>query len=125
MGIGEDYNNKLKADGKEQVSFAMQQAIDKAKLFSGDYKKTAEQDKLIARFVTGIIKRWGKNPPGHGDKFESWCKKHGRQLPSSEIVKMMNVDPPGAMVAIRNDSKNPMVYRSLVTHITMGGLKNV
>lgn len=125
MGVGEDYNLKLKAKEKEQISFAMQQAIDKSKIFPGDYKGTVEQNKAIARFVDGVTERWGKHPPGHGDKFREWCEKHGRQLPSKEIVKMMNADPFGAQVAIKYDSKNPMVYRSLMTYMSMGGLKNV
>ena len=124
MGIGEDYNLKLKAKEKEQISFAMQQAIDKSKIFSGDYKGTAEQDKAIARFVDGVARKWGKNPPGHGDKFREWCEKHGRQLPSKKIVEMMNIDPFGARKAIRNDSENPMIYRSLMTYMSMGGLRN-
>lgn len=125
MGIGEDYNNKLKKTEEKQISFAMQQAIDKSKIISGDYKGTAEQDETIARFVDGVTKKWGKNPPGHGDKFKEWCEKHGRQLPSNKIVEMMNADPHGARIAIKMDSKNPMVYRSLMTYSSMGGLRNV
>lgn len=125
MGIGEDYNIKLKVGGDEEISFAMQQAIDRAKLFLGDYKKTSEQDAIIDRFVSGVTEKWGGNPPGDGDKFNSWCKKHGRQLPSNVIIIMMNNDPAGARIAIRNDSDNPKVFRNLVTYISMGGLKNV
>jgi hypothetical protein len=125
MGIGEDYNTKLKAEKKKQISFAMQQAIDKSKIISGDYKGTSEEDATIARFVEGVTRKWGANPPGHGDKFKEWCVKHGRQLPSDESVELMNADPFSARKMIRNDYKNPAIYRSLVTYISMGGLKNV
>jgi len=61
----------------------------------------------------------------YGDRFERWCKGKGRQLPSTKMVELLNSDPQMGLRAVRQDSDNPLVYRSIVTFMTMGMYQNV
>lgn len=119
MGVGEDYNRALKIAGKRQINFGVQQAIDRSKVIIGDYKGTGEQDEAIEVFIE-TLKVNGEEVPGEGDRFLIWCKRKGRELPSDEFVKLLNVDPVEGRAAIKFDPDHPMVFRSLSTYLSMG-----
>jgi len=119
MGVGEDYNIALKRANKKQINFDVQQAIDRSKVIIGDYKGTKEQDEAIEVFIKTLMVG-GKVVPGEGDRFLAWCKKKGRELPSSKVVKLLNVDPAEGRMVVKYDSDHPKVFRSLSTYLSMG-----
>ncbi len=119
--------NETLAKGKKKklVSYAMQLKINEAKLFDGDFKETLEQIDIIEKFVEGVEEIAGENPPGIGDKFKEFCIKRGRELPSNEMIDLLNSDPFEGRKAVKLNRNNPMVWRTLSTFIASGGLSSV
>ena len=119
--------NKKLAEGKKKkvVSYAMQLKVNEAKLFYGDFKGTPEQVELIERFVEGVERIAGENPAGIGDKFKEFCRKRGREIPSDEMVDLLNSDPVEGRKAIKLDREHPKVWKTLSTFIASGGLSSV
>jgi len=66
-----------------------------------------------------------EDPMGEGDKFKKWCQLRGRESPSNPKVILLNESPDEGRQAIHFDSDNPLVYRSLCTYMTMGGMRDL
>ena len=54
---------------------------------------------------------------GEGDKFKRWCERMGREVPSDNLVELMNRDPyEGGQHVKRNIPNNPNIWRSWASY---------
>lgn len=59
---------------------------------------------------------------GEGDKFKVWCEKLGREVPSDDLVRLMNADPHDAKAEVKKMIPiNPKLWTSYSTYLAGRG----